>query len=311
MIGTGKKHGSKMTISTRRALVGIAFSSPLIIGLLFLYITPIVRSLWISLCNMVTNGGKITISWVGLEKYYNALFVDPSFVRNITTNFQNSILLLPLILLFSFFIAIILNQKFKGRIVARLIFFLPVVIYSGVLMQMQDSISVGMMNTMSSSNTKTAMDSLNFSDTIMRLLPVSEVPFLKVLVNTLVSNLYTIITQSGVQILVFLAGLQTIPPSIYEASSVEGCTPWENFWKITVPMLSPMILVNAIYTIIDLFTGIQNPVVKYIYNVSVDKGDYALSFAMNWLYIIVIFAFTAVVYFIISRYLYYENREKA
>ena len=139
---------------------------------------------------------------------------------------------------------------------------------------------------------------------IMKLLP-SSADFIVDTVSYIVSSIYTIVTSSGIQILVYLAALQSISPSLYEASSIEGATAWENFWKITLPMISPYILVNAVYTIIDSVTGLQNPIISLISNSR--AVGYGLASAMSWIYLLASAAMLAVVYLVLNRFVYYEN----
>ena len=122
----------------------------------------------------------------------------------------------------------------------------------------------------------------------------------------LVNDIYNIINYSGVQMLIFLAGLQAISPSIYEACQIEGATGWETFWKITFPMISPMILVNAVYTIIDSFTRNNNPVMSYINSYS---GSEEVSLAMSWMYFLIVMLIIGVVAAIASSFVFYQRRD--
>ena len=122
-----------------------------------------------------------------------------------------------------------------------------------------------------------------------------------------VNNIFNIVNRSGVQMLIFLGGLQSISPSIYEASSIEGATAWETFWKITFPMISPMILVNAIYTIIDSFTAKSNVVMSYISQTYETSKE--LSTAMSWIYFVVIMAIIGLIFLILSSFVFYQKRD--
>ena len=128
-------------------------------------------------------------------------------------------------------------------------------------------------------------------------------------VVSIVNNIFNIVNRSGVQMLIFLSGLQSISESIYESCRVDGATPWETFWKITFPMISPMILVNAIYTVIDSFTSESNQVMTYISNVYSQAGGQTLSAAMSWMYFIIVILIIAVVALILSGFVFYQRRD--
>ena len=211
-------------------------------------------------------------------------------------------------LLFSFFIAIILNQKFRGRLFARAIFFLPVVVSSGVVMLVQNSqvlqTTVSAVSSAGSANGGIGQ----LSAAVMGLLSDIQIDSgIFEFVTGAVSRVYDITIMSGIQILIFLSGLQAIPPALYEASAVEGATGWENFWKITFPMISPMILVNAVYTIIDSMSGTNNSLMYEIYQKAFQFSDFGYSAAMSWIYFIIIAVILAVFIALCNRLVYYEN----
>ena len=118
---------------------------------------------------------------------------------------------------------------------------------------------------------------------------------------TMIDSIYDIVMASGIQIIVFLSGLQAISPSLYEAADVEGCSGWESFWKITFPMVSPLLLVNCIYTIIDFFMKNDNKVMELIYQVTYQDMKFGVSSAMSWIYFGIALAFIGVSSFIITR----------
>jgi ABC-type sugar transport system permease subunit len=203
----------------------------------------------------------------------------------------------------SFVIAVILNQKFKGRILCRIIFFLPVILSSGVLPGIEtNSSSLNLLNSMS-----TAMgdaSGVNISAALEDLLSVSGVgQGVFDVIFQMIDAIYDIVMASGIQIIVFLSGLQSISPSLYEAADVEGCSAWESFWKITFPMVSPLLLVNCIYTIIDFFMKNNNQVMEHINNIYMNgvRMDLGIAAAESWIYFGVAVAFIGISAFIISR----------
>ena len=131
-------------------------------------------------------------------------------------------------------------------------------------------------------------------------------------VTQMVNNIFDIVNRSGVQILIFLAGLQSISPAIYEASRIDGATSWETFWKITFPMISPMIMVNGVYTIIDSFTTTANPVMTFIdsvYSSTTSGQGQVQSSAMSWLYFIIVMLIILIVVGLFSAYVFYQKRD--
>ena len=126
-----------------------------------------------------------------------------------------------------------------------------------------------------------------------------------------VNNIFNIVNRSGVQMLIFLAGLQSISPAIYESCTMDGATGWETFWKITFPMISPMILVNTIYTVIDSFTSKSNEVMTYINRIyqGTTKDARVLSSAMSWVYFLVVLLLIAAVTGIISMFVFYQRKD--
>ena len=220
------------------------------------------------------------------------------------------VLKVPLIVIFSFFAATLLNKPFKGRGLARTVFFLPVILTSGVIFAIENSNMLMSMaqesinNPAAQGNSAGAFESLQ----LQALLSTSNLPptFVEYLTNA-VDQIYDVINASGVQILVFLAGLQSISPSLYEAAHVEGATGWEAFWKITFPMVSPLILVNVVYSIVDSFTKPTNEMMIAIQDTAFKLSYYGYSAAMAWIYFIVVLILLGIVGFIISRYVFYQN----
>ena len=218
-----------------------------------------------------------------------------------------------IIILFSLFIAVLLNQKMIGRAGFRAIFFVPVVIGAGIIakidataseimdaMMSMEEIDLGMVN-----NDGPSLNALVSSMDISRLF--SNLGFgggFIAIITGLVSRIYDIVNRSGVQMLIFLAGLQSISPSIYESCQMEGATGWETFWKITFPMISPMILANSIYTVIDSFTAESNEVMQMILEID----DVGLHSAGAWAYFFVVIISLGLVALIAKKFVFYQRR---
>lgn len=314
-----KRRGA--ALDKKKARYGWWFIAPFLIGFAVVYLPMIVQSVYFSFCkiNPVTGGGYTT-EWVGWENYSYALFEDPSFLTHLGSSILDLLFDIPAIVVFSLFMAIMLNQDMKGRAVFRAIFFIPVIVSTGIidsidaansLAEMQgqlgvmgDSAEMGM--TGASSNVgEQIIDLIDVQKFFGNMLVGNE---LVAYVTDMANGVYQIINRAGVQMLIFLAGLQSISPSIYESAYMEGASSWETFWKITFPMISPMILVNTIYTVIDSFTNSSNTVMSYISNVY-SSGKNTASTAMSWMYFLIIIVILAVIAGILSAYVFYQRRD--
>lgn len=288
----------RMNLERQKALYGVLFTMPFVVGFVLFFVNPFIKSMLISLSDIRFTQTGYELNYVGLKHYEFMLFVDTQYIRKIVDAFLQTLRDVPMVISFSLFSAIILNQKFRGRTLARVIFFLPVILSAGIVLRMERSDFV----------TQVLMDPdlvgaggpAVFSDAAVRAffeqlsLPSSFISFLMAAVD----NVATIIRASGIQILVFLAGLQSIPASLYEAADAEGATGWERFWVVTFPMMTPLILVNVIFTIIDSFTAGNSEIMNTIYDaVALSSMGYSLSSAMAWFY----FAFVAIVLAIVIK----------
>ncbi len=292
-------------LQTKKAITGYLFISPFIIGFIAFMVVPLFESLQMSFSNVVIgigNGGFL-MEFIGLDNFKKAFTVDPEFNRMLTDELSRMVLHVPTTLIISFFMALLLNQKFKGRGLVRAIFFLPVILSSGVLvgLEFDNSLLAGMAdyiqkNTQTSSITAVLEDILSNSGFGTKFLDT---------VFGIVNSVYDVVIASGIQIIIFLSGLQTISKSMYEAATIEGCTAWESFWKITLPMVSSVILVNLIYTIIDFFMRTDSEIMTKISETMIAKMDYGFSSAMAWSYFIAVLLIIAVFSGIVSRWVYY------
>ena len=248
-----------------------------------------------------------TLTYVGLENYKKMATTHLGFINSISSTLPK-LIYIPAILIFSFMIANLLNAKFRGRTVARVIFFMPVVTASGVAARIKEG-SWEVARVGSSVSGALSNTDLDITTSIKNIL--SDMPFMTPFVDiitTAFDQLSNIVLMSGIQILIFLAALQTISPSLFEASDMEGASKWEAFWKITFPMVSPMILVATMYTMIDVLTGSGNPMISYLFG-TVGSTSLSLSdrMTMGWLYFICVALLIVIVSAIISRFVYNEN----
>lgn len=292
----------KLSLKNRQAISGYCFALPFIIGFIFFVLVPFYQAVIFSLNELTVGGGGFELDFLGFTNYHYALLVDPNFLEVFFNAIRDMALELPLIIAFSFFSAMILKQEFKGRTPARLIFFLPVIMGAGIILQIEEGDF--MMERMQSGR-----EAFAFSGAALRnMLYQTRLPegILEGILYA-VERIPSIIRASGIQILIFLAGLQSIPRSIYEAAEVEGATAWENFWLITFPLLSPLIITNIVYTIVDSFTTPVNEIVMLIRDTAFTGAGFGVSMAMAILYFITIIIILGIVIKILSRWAFYQE----
>ncbi len=303
------------SLERKKARAGWIFVLPFIIGFVLIYLPIIFDSIRFTFFDKVDipnyKGGGFRLDPVGFEWYHKALFKDPDFVQVLLGGLQNMVFEIPMILIFSLFMAVVLNQKMAGRAVFRAIFFLPVILATGLMAEigLQNSLGTsmesGLSNGMESSASNQIVSVLDFTALFQNMAVGQE---LLIYVVTAINNIYDIVNRSGVQLLIFLAGLQSISPAIYESVKVDGATGWETFWKITFPMISPMILVNAVYTVIDSFTVKSNVVMRFINNVY-NTQEPELASAMSWVYFLLVIVILAVVAMVCSAFVFYQRKD--
>lgn len=300
-----KKRKRQQDLQSRRAITGYLFISPFILGFLAFMVKPLLESLQMSFSDVkiqIGGSGGFVMEQVGLANYIKAFTIDPEFNRLLTGELSGMLIDVPAILIFSFFIALLLNQEFKGRGFVRAVFFLPVILSSGVIvgLEFNNTLLQGMEAMVKESN------AVNITAALEDILVTGSMGsrFMKIVFD-IINHVYDIAIASGIQIIIFLSGLQTVTASMYEAAKIEGCTAWESFWKITLPMVSSLILVNLVYTIIDFFIRSDNQVMEKISNTMVVKMDYGFSSAMAWIYFGAVMLIIAVFAGIISRWVYY------
>ena len=290
------------TMRARNARIGSYFILPFILGFIVFMAKPMVESFIMSFNDVVLIPGEgYEQTFVGINNFKHALAVDPEYNKFLVEEIGQMVINTIATLVMSFVIAVILNQDFKGRVLCRAIFFLPVILSSGVLPGIEHQNEFyDMMSGMAQSLEESS--GVNISQTLQELLQVSGVAnSVFEVVFTMIDSLYDIVMASGIQIIVFLSGLQSISPSLYEAADVEGCSAWEAFWKITFPMVSPLLLVNCIYTIIDFFMKNDNKVMELIYQITYQDFKFGISAAMSWIYFGIALAFIGISSFIITK----------
>lgn len=279
--------GAKKKMFAYMLLIPFAF------GFIMFFLRPLLLSFYYSLNSMNLSGAEIVYKFEGIDNYYQALFVNTDFRTELLSALKELALNVPLIIFFSLFIATLLNKEFYGRNFARIILFLPVIITTGVLLQLESTdflLSQGQAALESASDSAEASATYATSLGLKELLLSLDMPSkITEYMASIINNFYTVLTSSGVQITLLIAAWQSIPSSLYEASAIEGATAWEDFWKITIPMISPYIFVCTIYTVVDTFTKSDNSLISFVRDIAVGNTmDYGLSSAMSWLYFLMI-----------------------
>lgn len=302
------KKKKRMTLSQKRAIVGLLFISPWLIGFLLFYLRSLIMSLNFSLsvATILDTGGYET-TYVGLKNFTYALSEHGMFSQILTTSIFD-LIDVPLIIFFSLFMAILLTKKFKGRTLVRAIFFLPVIMNSGAI-QAALAMSAQMMSGGIASTTAelnavgdTTVNVEYYID-MFRMLAMPDV-ILDFVIGA-VGRINSIITASGVQIVIFIAALQAVPSSLYEVAKIEGATGYETFWKVTFPMVTPLIITNIVYTVVDTF--VNSEVVELAYDTIFLKQDYGLGSAMSLLSTAIICGILVIVVGLISKKTFYYN----
>lgn len=298
MAGRRKKNEMRR----REALTGYAFISIWLIGLIFLFLRPLGMAFYYSFQEMSITAEGMVYKFVGLENFIYKFRDDIYFFDStVWPGLSKFLIEVPICVIFSLFIAIVLNQKFKGRTFARALFFLPVIITSGIAIQVLRS--YGLDTSMETENTY-----LFSSNGVAQILSSAGLPYVIVDIFTQISNrIFDIVWMSGIQIILYLSGLQGIPASEYEAAQIEGATAWECFWKITWVRISPITLVVVVYSLIDSFTNVSNTMIKFVYEEYSLRGNLGGSSALGLSYCLVAFLIILLIYALTSKHVFYAN----
>lgn len=267
--------------------MGYIFVSPWMIGAITFLIIPLFQSFYYALCNVkITPKGRV-FDFIKFGNYTDIFRLDPTFLEELIGYLLDTILSVPVIVVFSLIIAMLLNGKMKGKGVFRMIYFLPVIIVSGpVMAQLADQGAASI----------PSMNVATISSILSDFLPYMIV---EPIVN-LFNNMIMVLWYSGVQILIFLAAIQKIDNTLYEAAKIDGGSAWECFWKITLPTIKPMILLNAVYTVIFLSNNEQNVIITQIYNdmFAINRG-YGYASAKAWMYAVIVCVLVALMAFVL------------
>ncbi len=296
---TGKLR-KKLSYEKRRSLFGYGFIAMWFVGFIVFFLRPLIMIMVYTVASPELGAEGYVLSFVGLENYRRLFLEDPEFLQRLFNSFLDLVMNVPIIVAVSLLVAVILNQKFVGRTFFRGVFFVPVIVATGLVIGILkgETMSSYMMEGGSS-----AMMSVSSIDVVLERMNVPTA--LSTWLIDAANSIFDLLWKSGIQILLFIAALQTIPASVYEASSVEGASGWINFWKITIPMISPMILLSVVYTIIDSFVDSNNKLMSYIDELSRNLQT-SYSSTMAVIYFVCVLVFIGAVYKLMSRFVFYS-----
>ena len=309
-VNTKTRRRRKVSLDSRKARAGYVFTLPFILGIILVYLPILIDSAWFSVHNFGSakvDGFETTVFTFNNFAFYKAAFTSSTgYISALMAGLQELVFEVPAVIIFSLFIAVVLNGKMLGRAAFRAIFFVPVIISTGIMSTASDAQTNSMQNGIDDGSGGGIINTMDIEGLFQNMAIGGDL--VTVVVN-LVNDIYSIINYSGVQMLIFLAGLQSISESIYEACRIDGATGWETFWKVTFPMISPMILVNAVYTVIDSFTRNTNATMQYIAGKGGTLQTQSEPTALYWIYFMIIIAIVALIAGIVSTFIFYQRKD--
>ena len=274
----------------KRSSDWLTFVAPWLIGTLFFFAFPLIYSLILSVCEL-ENGTMFNFKFEGIKFFKDSLLSDVNYVPKFLDSVETVLINTPLINVFALGIAMLLNSKIRCRAFFRAMFFLPVMLGTGYIMQQLLGMNV-------------QQETVEMARGI--LLPEGVIQYLGPAVSKYLTmfldRITVILWGSGVQILLYITGLQSVSTSIYEAAQMDAATKWETFWLITLPILAPTILLNLVYTVIDNYTSSSNAVIDYILELAFERSQFELSSAMGWLYFVTCLLFIGIVFLIMRPF---------
>ncbi|MBE7065590.1 MAG: sugar ABC transporter permease [Ruminococcaceae bacterium] len=253
-----------MSFERRRNMEGLMFSIPWLIGFVCFVCIPLVLSISVSFYEPVLTDLYSFNKPVGFENYVDVI-QDPDYGEVVFSSFGTSLIKVPIIVAFALFVAVLLKQEFPGRTIFRVIFFIPVIL-AGVIMTYLMADGVGTLSVFST------------------LVTTSE--YGSFLSGEVMSTIGTTMWASSVEILIFLAALQSVPAILYEVVELDGASAWETFWHVTLPYISPFVILNCIYALVDSFVDSQNPVMKILNALTQEGTKYGMASALSWIYML-------------------------
>ena len=291
----------RLRYESKRKIAGWLFVAPWVFGVLVFFIQPLIQSVVFSFCERdpSSEGGLHMIPLAG-----NAFLKDPDFLWYFKDALTTMLYSVPAILVFSLFIAILLTREFHGRVFMRAVFFLPVIITSGIVIDIMQGGIANLSGNAGMENSNIFNNAMLIDLLLNSGLPRTLVDYLATVVNSIID----LVWKSGVQILIFMSGILAIPRSYYEVGTVEGATAWEAFWKITFPMIIPHLMINLIYTSVDILSSYDNKVMRYIVETIYKKVLFGYGSALSWLYFLSVFLFVGLLFLLVSRFSHSDTK---
>lgn len=302
------KKRRSLTLTQKKTINGYLFILPWLVGFAAFYIRSLFMTIQFSLSNLSVDVGGYSLKWVGLKNYIYAFTVHGNFKQILTSSVMNMLVDVPLIIFFSLFMALMLNRKMKCRTLVRAIFFLPVILNADAIVEAIKTASAMVATGVSSSSQEMAQEAagsmgINYYIDLFGNLMISR-DLLEYIVGA-VGRITSIVSSSGVQIVIFIAALQSIPSSMYEVAKIEGATGYETFWKVTFPMVMPHIITNVVYTVVDSF--VSSDVVTLAYDTAFTEFNYGLSSVFSLVSTVVTCLILVLVCGFISKRTFYYN----
>ena len=282
----------KLSIERRNSRNGFFFTLPWIIGVILFFLIPMVQSVLFAFSDVKVGTGGFELKFVALKNFKYALYKSPEYISNLTDSLLEFAYQIPIVFILSFVLAVVLNGKFVGRTFFRSLFFIPVIIANGVVM---DMINAGGQIEELNKVTQSAYLSglIDFESLFAQMGIPTETTNL---IFSYVDRIFDLVWQCGVQTVLFISGLQAIPEQLYEVSKVEGATKWEEFWFITVPMLGHTMVLVAVFTVIEFCVSTNNSVISQAYTMLVGQQIYGKSSAMLWIFFAVVAAIVSALF---------------
>ena len=304
------------SLAKKQGVMGFVYLLPWLIGFGLFFVRPLISTISYAFSTVELSLGEINLTFIGLENFRHIFTVDPVFNRLILTLAYPALIMVAIVVIFSLLAAILIDGKYPGRSIIRTVFFIPIIMGANIATSAlvgQDAATTEVMaDGFGDIGGFASNTSLFFMQTLRNIgLPTAMTDY----VTQAISGIFGVLANSGVPVLIFLAGLQAIPPSLYEVAKIEGANSYESFWKVTLPMISPMILLSTVYTIIDLFTrhtaSIDGATVGFFSRVESiafgGTGDFGVASAMVLVYIVACLVVIGVVSFVISKGVFYYD----
>ena len=285
------------------ARAGLLFVLPWLIGTLAFFVRPFVQVFYYAFHEVSFPDGVMAYGPFGTDTFVRVFTEDTAFVRRFFESILGIFTQSIYVIFFSLFVALILKSEFCGRTLVRAVFFLPVIVATGPVLEVINSDTLAQ-TMMSGDRTADLFASGSLGEVLLDMGLSAE---LISTFNGIIDSIFDLSWQSGIQILLFLAALQGVPGHLYEAAQVEGASRWESFWRITLPMITPVLLLNVVYTVIDGFTSFGNTIIKLIVS-QTQKLHLSYAAALGTSYFLVVFVIILLVYAVMSRFTFYQER---